>query len=102
MNSWSKILGAGLLGLACFDFGVLAAKPSAGCGKTPTLTAGNHTLTVNSKERWYLLKLPENYSNSHPYRLIFTLHAAGGNSSMVADGVGGYRKLPIPPNFSNN
>ncbi|KAK1751518.1 alpha/beta-hydrolase [Echria macrotheca] len=67
-----------------------AAKPSSGCGKTPTLTAGNHTLTVNAKERWYLLNLPETYDHTHPYRLIFTLHAMGGSSSMVAAGQGGY------------
>lgn len=74
--------------------GVLAAKPSAGCavnsGSTPLVAAGNHTLTVNSKERWYILKLPEPYNATHPYRLIFTLHAMGGNASMVAQGVGGY------------
>ncbi|KAK3316568.1 hypothetical protein B0H66DRAFT_519587 [Apodospora peruviana] len=77
-----------------------ATKPSSGCGKSPpTLTAGgNHTLTVNDKSRWYLLNLPAAYNNTHPYRLIFTLHAAGGNSSMVAAGQGGY--LPwygLPP-----
>jgi poly(3-hydroxybutyrate) depolymerase len=84
----SKTLKAfGLLALAGL---ASAAKPSAGCGKTNTLKEGNHTLTVNGTERWYLLKLPANYDNKHPYRLIFTLHAAGGNSSMVADGVGGY------------
>jgi poly(3-hydroxybutyrate) depolymerase len=80
---------AGLLGLACMHL-ASAAKPSAGCGRTSTLTAGNHTLNVNSKDRWYLLKLPEPYDSSHPYRLIFTLHAAGGNASQVAAGQGGY------------
>jgi len=92
MHGWSNLVAAaGLLGLACSPLALVsAAKPSSGCGKTPTLTAGNHTATVNSKSRWYLLKLPEPYDNNHPYRLIFTLHAAGGNSSMVAAGQGGY------------
>jgi len=85
MHIWtSAVYAAGLLGL------VSAAKPSAGCGKAATLAAGNHTLTVNDKERWYLVNLPKDYDPSHPYRLIFTLHAAGGNASMVAAGVGGY------------
>jgi len=91
MQGWSRIIGAAsLLGLACCNL-VTAAKPSAGCGKNATLTSDkNHTMTVNGKERWYLVKLPEPYDNKHPYRLIFTLHAAGGNASMVAAGQGGY------------
>lgn len=69
---------------------IVAAKPSSGCGKAPTLAAGNHSMTVNGVNRWYLLRLPENYNNSQPYRLIFTLHAAGGTADQVANGVGGY------------
>lgn len=92
MQGWSKILwAAGIIGMVFLDQSqVIAAKPSSGCGKTRTLAEGNHTLTVNDKKRWYLLKRPELYDNSHPYRLIFTLHAAGGNASMVAAGQGGY------------
>jgi len=68
-----------------------AAKPSSGCSKsTTTLLAGNHTLTVNAKPRWYLLKTPTSYNPTHPYRLIFTLHAMGGSPTLVADGQGGY------------
>src|SRR5438045_1042056 len=90
MHYWMRMLRvAGLIGLACLRL-VSAAKPSAGCGKAAALAAGNHSLTVNAKERWYLLKLPEPYDSNHPYRLIFTLHAAGGNASMVAAGTGGY------------
>ena len=87
MHAWARAIG--LLGLTFLDL-VSAAKPSAGCGKPSTLGTGNHTLVVNDKSRWYLLKLPEPYDNQAPYRLIFTLHALGGNSTMVAAGEGGY------------
>jgi poly(3-hydroxybutyrate) depolymerase len=80
---------AALLLLALSDL-TSAAKPSPGCGKAAGISAGNHTLTVNAKSRWYLLKTPEAYDNNHPYRLIFTLHAMGGNPTLVANGEGGY------------
>ncbi|KAK5655344.1 hypothetical protein OQA88_5911 [Cercophora sp. LCS_1] len=79
-----------ILTLLCLLPLALAAKPSPGCGKTPTLHGGNHTLLVNSKLRWLLLNLPESYTPTTPHRLVFTLHAMGGNSTMVANGEGGY------------
>lgn len=100
MKGWSRILSAaGLLGLACLNLPVVSAETSsAGCGKSPTLTAGNHTLTANGKSRWYLLNLPESYDSSHPYRLIFTLHALGGDAGQVAAGEGGYLSwYGLPP-----
>lgn len=54
-------------------------KPSAGCGKTPTLKSG--TITLGSRN--YILKLPTNYDNSHPYRLILGLHGYGGSSTNI-------------------
>ncbi|KAM7211916.1 alpha/beta-hydrolase [Rhypophila decipiens] len=78
---------------------ILAVTPSPGCttqpaSGSPLVTRGitNHTTTINSKQRTYLLNIPPSYtgSSTFPARLIFTLHAAGGNSSMVRDGVGGY------------
>ena len=77
---------------------VSAAKPSGGCGKAASLASGNHTMTVSGINRWFLLKLPDGYKNDRPYRLIFTLHAKGGNAEQVATGTGGY--LPwygLPP-----
>jgi poly(3-hydroxybutyrate) depolymerase len=75
-----------------------AAKPSAGCSKPAALEAGNHTMTVNGTSRWFLIKLPEPYNPANPHRLVFTLHAKGGNAGQVAQGTGGY--LPwygLPP-----
>ncbi|KAK3308450.1 Alpha/Beta hydrolase protein [Chaetomium strumarium] len=87
--------------------GVTAAKPSAGCGKTPTLITGGAattplTLTSNGKTRQYYVKLPDNYDNSHPYRLIFTLHALGGNAQQVTVGTGGYLPWYGIPALANN
>ena len=64
--------------------------PSSGCGKAPTLSPGNHSLTINGKDWWYVVKLPEDYKNDRPYRLIFTLHAAGTDASQVIAGTSGY------------
>ncbi|KAL2270708.1 hypothetical protein VTJ83DRAFT_79 [Remersonia thermophila] len=73
----------------------LAVKPSRGCGNTPRLVTPSSTTTplrlnVNGKQREYFVRLPPNYNNNNPYRLIFTLHALGGNAGQVISGQGGY------------
>jgi len=67
------------------------AVPSAGCGKTPTLknspsttTFTQNTISVGGKSRQYILRWPDNYDTSHPYRLIIGLHGATGKGSDVA------------------
>jgi len=67
------------------------AVPSAGCSKTPTLknspsttTYTQNTVSVGGKSRQYILRWPDNYDNSHPYRLIIGLHGATGKGSDVA------------------
>jgi poly(3-hydroxybutyrate) depolymerase len=66
------------------------AKPSAGCGKTPTLknsptsTANQNTLTVSSTSRQFLIRWPTNYDNTHPYRLILDFHGATGKDTDIA------------------
>ncbi len=71
-----------------------AAQPSPGCGKTPTLaksvpppnTKMNYiTLTSSGQSRRYLLWYPDNYDNSHPYRLVFAYHWYSGSASQVFD-----------------
>jgi len=90
MLNWSRFSAFVLITSLTILHAAWAAKPSSGCGKAPALTAGNHSLVVNGTNRWYLLKLPEDYKNTQPYRLVFTLHAKGGNAGQVADGKGGY------------
>jgi poly(3-hydroxybutyrate) depolymerase len=63
-----------------------AAAPSAGCGKATTLKSGTFTMQSSSKSRTYILRLPDSYDSSHPYKLIFGLHWLGGNATDVANG----------------
>jgi poly(3-hydroxybutyrate) depolymerase len=67
------------------------AKPSAGCGKTPTLknspsnsNFAQNQLTVNGKSRQFIIRWPDDYKNDHPYRLILGLHGATGKGGDVA------------------
>lgn len=59
---------------------------SAGCGKTPSLTSGTKTMTVAGKQRQYTLRIPDNYDNSKPHRLVFGFHWYGGTMTDVATG----------------
>ncbi|KQX77204.1 RICIN domain-containing protein [Streptomyces sp. Root1310] len=57
-----------------------------GCGSAPTLASGTHTMTSGGKSRSFILRVPANYDNSHPYRLIFAFHWRGGTAGDVASG----------------
>ncbi|KAL2193087.1 hypothetical protein P885DRAFT_72430 [Corynascus similis CBS 632.67] len=92
--SLSRLVSATAL-LAASLRGAAAAKPSPGCGSDPQLITDGAattplTLTSNGRTRQFYVKLPEGYDNSHPYRLIFTLHALGGTAQQVTVGTGGY------------
>jgi hypothetical protein len=75
-----------------------AAVGSNGCGKTPALTAsaqpvpagfgvgGRYTIQSGGAERSFILRLPDNYDNDHPYRLIFAFHWNGGLADDVDSG----------------
>jgi poly(3-hydroxybutyrate) depolymerase len=56
--------------------------PSAGCGKPPTLMSGAQTIG----SRKYIIRLPDNYDNKKPHRLIFGLHWMGGTKEDVDTG----------------
>lgn len=64
--------------------------PSSGCNKTSMLK-NNAYNTIGSRQ--YYLRLPANYDNKHPHRLIFGLHGAGGTSTTVAPGFWGLYAL---------
>ncbi len=63
------------------------AKPSDGCGKTPSTlksaTVGQATpvnnVSVGGASRQFLVRWPSNYDNSKPYRLHIGLHGANGD-----------------------
>jgi len=63
-----------------------AAMPSAGCGKPAALMNGVATIDVSGTARQYTLKLPDNYDQNHPYKLIFGFHWLGGNMGAVVSG----------------
>ncbi|KAI8626686.1 carbohydrate esterase family 1 protein [Xylariaceae sp. FL1651] len=77
-------IAAACIALASLQ-GVLGAA-SAGCGKSPTIRSQTYTMTVNGKQRNYIMKVPNNYDNSHPYRLIFTWHPLGGSAQKIVNG----------------
>ncbi|MGB3444675.1 MAG: ricin-type beta-trefoil lectin domain protein [Actinophytocola sp.] len=64
--------------------GTFAASP--GCGKTPTLTSGTHTIQSSGQNRSFILRLPDNYNNNTQYRLIFGYHWRGGTAGDVDSG----------------
>jgi hypothetical protein len=82
--------GTGGGGGAAGDTGTSGAKPSPGCGKTPTLLKStpppNTKINYNKiGSRQYILWYPDNYDNNHPYRLVFAFHWMTGSASQVFD-----------------
>ncbi len=63
-----------------------ATMRSPGCGKAPTLTSGSRTIQSSGQSRSYILRIPDNYDNSRPYRLIFGYHWRGGTMQDVDGG----------------
>ncbi|GGZ43771.1 hypothetical protein GCM10010365_75380 [Streptomyces poonensis] len=45
-----------------------------GRGSTPTPASGTRTIQSGGKSRSFILRVPVDYDNSHPYRLIFAFH----------------------------
>jgi poly(3-hydroxybutyrate) depolymerase len=65
-----------------------------GCGKTPTLLKSTpppgtkmnyNSITSGGQSRRYLLWYPDNYDNTHAYRLVFAYHWYSGSASQVFD-----------------
>jgi len=59
---------------------------SAGCGRPPTdITSSQYNngttipITVGALQRRYVLNIPTNYDNTHPYKLVLALHELSGN-----------------------
>jgi poly(3-hydroxybutyrate) depolymerase len=58
--------------------------PSQGCGKTRTLQNGTITINYKGVSRKYILRAPDSYVNSTPYRLVFAYAWLGAPASQVA------------------
>ncbi|GLH99632.1 hypothetical protein Pa4123_49080 [Phytohabitans aurantiacus] len=82
------LAGAGIAGIrlasAAADVVPLAA--TAGCGKAPGLNSGTHTIQSSGQNRSFILRVPANYNNNNPYRLIFAFHWRGGTMNDVSSG----------------
>jgi poly(3-hydroxybutyrate) depolymerase len=82
------LVSAGAAGIrlasAAADAVVLAA--TAGCGKAPALNSGTHTIQSGGQSRSFILRVPANYNNNNPYRLIFAFHWRGGTMNDVSSG----------------
>ena len=72
-------------GTAIDGGGSTPAGQSAGCGKAPTIASSNYNnghhiaITAASKAREYILNVPTNYDNTHPYKFVIAYHELNGN-----------------------
>jgi poly(3-hydroxybutyrate) depolymerase len=57
---------------------------SAGCGKAKTLQNGTLNISFGGASRKYILRVPDGYDNSHPYRLVFAFAESGASAMSVA------------------
>jgi len=57
---------------------------SAGCGKAKTLKNGTIDITFGGASRKYILRVPDAYDSSHPYRLVFAFAESGSSATSVA------------------
>jgi poly(3-hydroxybutyrate) depolymerase len=68
---------------------------SAGCGTTRELTNGRRTIQSGGMNREYILRVPDDYDNTRPYRLVLAYHWLNGNANQVANGgMGGSTEDP--------
>ncbi|KAL2259101.1 hypothetical protein VTK26DRAFT_7353 [Humicola hyalothermophila] len=58
---------------------------SAGCGKAPP-SSGTKSMTVNGKQRQYILQLPNNYDSNKEHRVVIGYHWLDGSMYDVANG----------------
>ncbi|KAL2150081.1 hypothetical protein VTH82DRAFT_7757 [Thermothelomyces myriococcoides] len=63
----------------------VAESASPGCGKNPP-SSGNKYVTVNGKQREYILQLPDNYDAQKPHRVVIGYHWLDGSMYDVANG----------------
>jgi poly(3-hydroxybutyrate) depolymerase len=76
----------GVLGGTASAAGAGAAALTAGCGKAPALTSGTHSISSSGQNRTYILRVPANYDQDRPYKLIFAFHWLNGTANDVATG----------------
>lgn len=68
---------------------------SAGCDTARELMNGRRTIQSGGMNREYILRVPDDYDNTKPYRLIVAYHWLSGNAEQVANGgMGGSTEDP--------
>ncbi|WP_155385331.1 CE1 family esterase [Catellatospora paridis] len=82
----SSLLTLALTGAVLLVPRLAEAGPTAGCGRTPTLTSGTRSIQSSGQTRSYILSMPSSYNNTRPYRLVFGLHWLNGTANDVATG----------------
>jgi len=78
------------------ESGSSAGGNSAGCGKTSNLKTGKALSFTPSggQARTYNLRIPDDYKNDTPYRLIVSIHWLNGTANNVSDGNSGATNKP--------
>jgi poly(3-hydroxybutyrate) depolymerase len=62
-----------------------AAGAGGGCGQARTLQNGTIDIMFNNASRKYILRVPDNYDNTHQYRLVVAYAESGASAMSVAD-----------------
>ncbi|MET9632800.1 cellulose binding domain-containing protein [Lentzea sp. NPDC006480] len=82
----SAVVFLGAAGIALGGTTPGEAGATAGCGKAPALTSGQHTISTGGQNRSYILRVPAGYDNNRQYRLFVGLHWLGGTANDVDTG----------------
>ncbi len=65
--------------------GSTSVAPSSGCKTTPTIPSSQYNngyhiaITASNMQREYILNVPTNYDNTHPYKFVIAYHELNGN-----------------------
>jgi poly(3-hydroxybutyrate) depolymerase len=62
---------------------------SAGCDAADWPESGTFMIDVDGLMREYIVKIPDGYDSSKPYKLVFAWHYLGGSAAGIAGGFGG-------------
>jgi len=95
--------GAGGAATGTGGTGGASAGMSSGCGKPPTIASSNYNnghhiaITVGSMAREYILNVPTNYDNTHPYKFVIAYHELNGNDDEMYKN-SYYHLLPLSNN----
>ena len=83
-SSSGGVSGTGAAGTGAGGSSGTDTVKSAGCGKAKTLQNGTLNITFGGAARKYILRVPDAYDNSHPYRLVFAFAESGSSAMSVA------------------